>query len=163
MPSRRPAAILALTALLAVAAFPALAAEGAKEGASEAVLVAQIVTLVLAGRLLGEAMQRIGQPAVMGQLLAGLLLGPSLFGALWPDAQHALFPAKGGQKAMLDAVSQVGILMLLLLAGMETDLSLVRKVKRAAFSTSVAGIAIPFACGFALGELLPEVGVDCSR
>ena len=54
MPSRRPAAILALAALLAVAAFPALAAEGAKEGASEAVLVAQIVTLVLPGRLLGE-------------------------------------------------------------------------------------------------------------
>src|SRR3954452_16499165 len=104
MPSRRPAAILALTALLAVAAFSALAAEGAKEGASEAVLVAQIVTLVLTGRLLGEAMQRIGQPAVMGQLLAGLLLGPSLFGAPWPDAQHALFPAKGEQKAMLDAV-----------------------------------------------------------
>ena len=157
MPTRRPAAILvALVALLAVAALPALAAEGAKEGGSEAVLVAQIIALVLAGRLLGEAMQRIGQPAVMGQLLAGLLLGPSLFGALWPEAQHALFPAKGEQKAMLDAVSHLGILMLLLLAGMETDLSLVRKVKRAALSTSVAGIAIPFACGFALGEFLPQ-------
>ena len=53
----------------------------------------RLVALLLVGRLLGEAMQRIGQPAVMGQLLAGLLLGPSVLGALWPELQHALFPA----------------------------------------------------------------------
>jgi Kef-type K+ transport system membrane component KefB/nucleotide-binding universal stress UspA family protein len=57
---------------------------------------------------------------------------------------------------MLDAVSQLGILLLLLLTGMETDLGLVRRVRRAALSVSVAGIAVPFACGFALGEFLPE-------
>src|SRR3954453_10044274 len=148
------AAFLGLAVLSAPGALGAEVSRGS--GPSEVIFLTQIIVLLLVGRLLGEAMQRIGQPAVMGQLLAGLLLGPSLFGALWPDAQHALFPAKGEQKAMLDAVSQVGILMLLLLAGMETDLSLVRKVKRAAFSTSVAGIAIPFACGFALGEFLPQ-------
>ena len=57
---------------------------------------------------------------------------------------------------MIDAVSQLGILLLLLLTGMETDLKLVRKVGRAAISVSLAGIAVPFACGFALGQLLPE-------
>jgi Kef-type K+ transport system membrane component KefB len=56
---------------------------------------------------------------------------------------------------MIDAVSQLGILMLLLLTGMETDLRLVKKARRAAISTSAAGIIVPFACGFALGELLP--------
>ena len=59
------------------------------------------------------------------------------------------------QKAMIDAVSQLGILMLLLLTGMETDLRLVKQARRAAISTSAAGIVVPFACGFALGELLP--------
>ena len=57
---------------------------------------------------------------------------------------------------MLDAVSALGILMLLLLTGMETDLKLVKRARRAAVSVSAAGIAIPFVCGFALGELLPE-------
>ncbi|HEV2100025.1 MAG TPA: cation:proton antiporter, partial [Stellaceae bacterium] len=101
-------------------------------------------------------MQRIGQPAVMGQLIAGILLGPSVLGALWPAGQHALFPTGADQKAMLDAVAQLGILLLLLLAGMETDLSVVRRSRRAAFSTSICGIALPFLCGFALGELLPD-------
>jgi len=122
---------------------------------SEALFLAQIVLLLLVGRLVGEAMQRIGQPAVMGQLIAGILLGPSVFGAIWPEAQRAVFAASPQQQSMIDGVSQLGILMLLLLTGMETDLRLVKKARRAAISASVAGIALPFACGFALGELLP--------
>jgi Kef-type K+ transport system membrane component KefB/nucleotide-binding universal stress UspA family protein len=135
--------------------MPAWAAEG-KGGASEAVLIAQILLLIVAGRLLGEAMLRIGQPAVMGQLLAGILLGPSVLGILWPDAQHFLFPKVPEQKAMIDGLAQFGILMLLLLAGMETELSLVRSVRRAAVSASVSGITLPFICGFLLGQFLPE-------
>ena len=84
---------------------------------SEALFLAQIVLLLLVGRLMGEAMQRIGQPAVMGQLIAGILLGPSVFGAIWPEAQHAVFAAGPQQKSMIDGVSQLGILMLLLLTG----------------------------------------------
>jgi Kef-type K+ transport system membrane component KefB/nucleotide-binding universal stress UspA family protein len=122
---------------------------------SEALFLAQIVLLLLVGRLMGEAMQRIGQPAVMGQLIAGILLGPSVFGAIWPEAQRAVFAANPQQQSMIDAVSQLGILMLLLLTGMETDLRLVKKARRVAISTSAAGIVVPFACGFALGELLP--------
>jgi Kef-type K+ transport system membrane component KefB/nucleotide-binding universal stress UspA family protein len=123
---------------------------------SEALFIAQIVLLLLLGRLLGELMQRIGQPAVMGQLIAGVILGPSVFGALWPDAQHAIFPGGHEQKAMLEAVSDLGILMLLLLTGMETDLKLVKRARRAAVSVSAAGIAVPFVCGFVLGQFLPE-------
>jgi Kef-type K+ transport system membrane component KefB/nucleotide-binding universal stress UspA family protein len=122
---------------------------------SEALFLAQIVLLLLVGRLMGEAMQRIGQPAVMGQLIAGVLLGPSVFGAIWPEAQRAVFASNPQQQSMIDAVSQLGILMLLLLTGMETDLRLVKKARRAAVSVSAAGIVVPFACGFALGELLP--------
>ena len=134
----------------------ALAATGDTHGPSELVFVAQLIMLMLVGRLLGEVMLRFGQPAVMGQLIAGLVLGPSVLGALLPDFQHALFPAAKEQKAMLDAVAQFGILVLLLLTGMETDLKLVRESGRASFSASIAGIVVPFLCGVALGEALPD-------
>ena len=122
----------------------------------EAQFIAEIVLLLLVGRLLGELMQRIGQPAVMGQLVAGIILGPSVFGAIWPDAQRAIFAGGPEQKAMINAVSALGILMLLLLTGMETDLKLVRRASRAALSVSAAGIVVPFTCGVALGQYLPE-------
>lgn len=142
-------------ALLALAAAPAWATESGK-GPSEAIFIAQIVTLMVVGRLLGEAMSRLRQPAVMGQLIAGLLLGPSFFGLLFPDLQHALFPENPDQKAMVDAISQFGILLLLLLTGMETDLKLVRQTGRASLFASLMGIAIPFLCGVGLGEMLPD-------
>src|SRR5689334_19984127 len=146
---------LLLGAAAAVEVVPALAAEGGSRGGSQALFIAQLALLLLVGRLMGEAVQRIGQPAVMGQLIGGLLLGPSFFGLLWPSAQHAIFPADPVQKSMLDAVSELGVLMLLLLTGMETDLQLVRRVGGAAITVAIAGVAIPFACGFTLGEFLP--------
>ncbi len=123
---------------------------------SELLFVAQLAVLVVVGRLLGEAMLRVKQPAVMGQLVAGLVLGPSLLGAVFPAFQHALFPDAPEQKAMLNAVAQFGILLLLLLTGMETDLKLVRQTGRAALFASLAGIVVPFLCGVALGEALPD-------
>lgn len=129
---------------------------GKPTGPSEFLLVAQIVLLIAVGRGLGEIMQRIGQPSVIGELLAGIILGPSLFGWIWPEAQAAIFPKTPEQKAMIDGIAQFGILLLLLLTGMETDLKLVRKVGKAAIAISIAGILVPFACGFALGEFLPD-------
>ena len=70
--------------------------------------------------------------------------------------QHALFPKNPEQKAMIDGISQFGILLLLLLAGMETDLKLVRQKGRASLYASLMGIVIPFICGVALGEALPD-------
>ena len=155
--ARIPAAsFVVLLGTLLCPTSAALAAEQAPTEPSEALFVAQIVLLLLFARTLGEIMQRIGQPAVMGQLLAGVILGPSVFGMLWPEAQHAIFSGGHEQKAMVEAVSDLGILLLLLLTGMETDLKLVRRVRRAAVSVSAAGIIVPFACGFALGQFLPE-------
>ncbi|MCW3474952.1 cation:proton antiporter domain-containing protein [Limobrevibacterium gyesilva] len=120
--------------VVVIVAPATLAANEAHRQPSEVLFVTQIVLLLIVGRLLGEGMQRLGQPAIMGQLLAGILLGPSALGALLPDVQHAIFPMTGEQKGMLDAVSQLGILMLLLLTGMETDLALTAKMRRAAVS-----------------------------
>jgi Kef-type K+ transport system membrane component KefB/nucleotide-binding universal stress UspA family protein len=143
------------TLAAALIALPALAADGGK-GPSDVIFLVQLITLMVVGRLLGEGMNRIGQPSVMGMLLGGIVLGPSVLGALLPDLQQAIFPKSSEQKAMLDGISQFGILLLLLLTGMETDLKLVRQVGRAALAISLTGVAVPFACGFALGWLLPD-------
>lgn len=120
------------------------------------VFIAEILLMLLVGRLLGELMQRFGQPAVLGQLLAGILLGPTVLGNLWPAAHQLIFPNTPEQKKMIDAISQLGILMLLLLAGMETDFSIVKRMRRTALFSSLSGIVFPFACGFFLGEILPD-------
>lgn len=120
-----------------------------------AIFVAELILLLFFGRLLGEVMARIGQPAIFGQLLAGILLGPSVFGALLPEARHLVFPDTPALKSMIDAVSQIGILLLLLLTGMETNLSLVNRRRRAVVSSSLFGIAVPFGCGVLLTYLLP--------
>jgi Kef-type K+ transport system membrane component KefB/nucleotide-binding universal stress UspA family protein len=124
-------------------------------GASAAIFLSQIVVLLLAGRLLGELLSRWGQPPVMGQLLGGVVLGPSVLGHLFPAAELALFPHAPPQKAMLDAVAQLGVLLLLLLTGMETDLSIMRYSGRAALNVSLTGIALPFLFGVLAIELLP--------
>ena len=147
---------LVLPLLLIVPAL-ALAQEGSGGSKpSEELLLAQIIILIFCGRLLGELMQRIGQPAVVGQLVAGLMLGPSVLGVLWPGAEQMLFPKHMAQKAMLDGIAQIGILLLLLLTGMQTDLRLVRKVGKPAIAISLTGIVIPFAFGVALGEFIPD-------
>jgi Kef-type K+ transport system membrane component KefB/nucleotide-binding universal stress UspA family protein len=134
----------------------ALAADGQSSGPSVLIFIAQLIALLFCGRLMGELMQRIGQPAVMGQLIAGILLGPSVLGALSPQIEYLLFPAKPEQKAMIDAVAQLGIVLLLLLTGMETDLWVVRRSRRTAFSVSIAGVVVPFLLGVSIGELLPN-------
>lgn len=150
--------------LLALALLPfssiALAAGAEKAsgvgGSAEGVFVVDILLLLVVGRGLGELLERIGQPAIMGQLIGGILLGPSLFGWVWPSAQHMLFSNDPSHKSMIDAVSQLGILLLLLLTGMETDLRLVKRVGAACISISTTGILVPFACGFTLAQFLPE-------
>src|SRR5258708_1000482 len=121
-PARRgpglPVAVVLVAAGAVAWAAPAIAATGGA-APSEGLLLAQIVIVVVLARGVGELMLRLGQPAVMGHLLAGIVLGPSVFGLLWPAAEHVLFPPSPGQKAMIAGLSNFGILMLLLLAGME--------------------------------------------
>ncbi len=127
-----------------------------------AIFVAELILLLVVGRLLGEVMGRFGQPAIFGQLLAGVVLGPSVFGALLPEVRHAIFPGTPTLKAMIDAVSQIGVLLLLLLTGMETNLALINRKRRAVISTSAFGIAVPFICGVLLAYSLPAEVVPAS-
>ncbi len=121
-----------------------------------AIFAAELILLLLVGRALGEAMNRFGQPALFGQLIAGVVLGPSVFGLLWPEAHRFLFPDNNKTlKAMIDAISQIGILLLLLLTGMETNLAMIKRRKRAVVASSISGIAVPFALGVAMAYVMP--------
>jgi Kef-type K+ transport system membrane component KefB len=72
-----------------------------------AIFAAQLILLLLFGRLLGELMNRVGQPALFGQLLAGVVLGPSVFGVVLPELRHLVFPDDKTLKSMIDAISQI--------------------------------------------------------
>ena len=119
----------------------------------------EISLLLLIARGLGELMRRFDLPPVVGELLAGVVLGPSLFGALLPGVQGHIFPRIQEQADLLSVVSWLGVLLLLIVTGLETDLNLIVRKGRTALLISLGGIIVPFATGFGLGWLLPETFV----
>jgi Kef-type K+ transport system membrane component KefB/nucleotide-binding universal stress UspA family protein len=120
------------------------------------VLLLQLALLLIVARSLADLMVRIGQPAVIGELLAGVLLGPTIFGHFSPELFMLAFPQEVAQFQLLEAVSWLGMILLLLLTGLETDIRLMRNLGRAATMASVFGMVIPFGSGLALGWLLPD-------
>jgi Kef-type K+ transport system membrane component KefB/mannitol/fructose-specific phosphotransferase system IIA component (Ntr-type) len=113
-------------------------------------------TLLAAARLLGELAHRFGQPAVIGEIVAGILLGPTVLGELWPSASHYLFPRQGNPAIVLQGLAWVAVVMFLLVAGMEVDLSRVFRQGKAAMAVSVSGIAAPFLIGLAAALSVPD-------
>jgi Kef-type K+ transport system membrane component KefB/nucleotide-binding universal stress UspA family protein len=114
-----------------------------------------MATLLCVARLLGEVCLRYGQPAVLGELGAGILLGPSILGSLSPGTSFVI-PHSPAQGHLLAIISTLGSMMLLLITGMETDLQLIRRRRRAAFGVWAGGVFVPLASGFALGMVLPD-------
>ncbi len=124
-----------------------------------------LLVILVAARMLGALMRRIGQPAVVGELAAGLLLGPSLLGRVAPDAFDWLFPADDVQTGMLFTVGWLGVLLLLVATGFETDLGLIGRLGRAATIVSTGSLLVPALAGFAAGWFIPDafVGDDTQR
>jgi Kef-type K+ transport system membrane component KefB/nucleotide-binding universal stress UspA family protein len=118
------------------------------------VLLVQVATLLFAARALGEVAQRLGQPSVVGEIFAGILLGPSLLSGLFPGLW--IVPHNEVQGHLLETVSLIGAMFLLLITGLETDLQLIRRHARTALGVSFGGIAVTFASGFLLGQWLPD-------
>ncbi len=121
-----------------------------------------LLVILVAARVLGTLMQRIGQPAVVGELAAGLVLGPSLLGKVAPDVTDWLFPADDAQTAMLFTVGWIGVLFLLVATGFETDLGLIRRLGRAATLVSAGSLIVPAIAGFAVGWYIPGAFVGDS-
>jgi Kef-type K+ transport system membrane component KefB len=108
------------------------------------VLVALIV-IIAASRGLGIVFKWIGQPAVIGEVFAGICLGPSLLGRFWPDAQAFILPQDVA--SYLELLSQVGVILFMFLVGLELDTSLLRRRTHATVAVSHASIVVPFVLG----------------
>ena len=118
-------------------------------------LLIQVAALLGLARLLGEICQRIGQPTVVGEILAGVLLGPSVLGALAPSLAAWTIPQNAIQGHLLELVSLIGVMLLLVITGLETDLALIRRKARTALGVAVGGLVVPFISGLVLGWLFP--------
>jgi|CZKU01.1.fsa_nt_gi Kef-type K+ transport system membrane component KefB/mannitol/fructose-specific phosphotransferase system IIA component len=119
------------------------------------VFLLSLAVLLSVARLLGEGARRLGFPLVFGELAAGILLGPTVLGRLSPSAQHGLFPG-GVPSNMVAGYTNVGVVLLLTVAGLEVNLGIVRRRGRSALLTSLMGIVMPLAGGVLLGVLLPD-------
>ncbi|GAB4311350.1 MAG: hypothetical protein Kow0059_01350 [Candidatus Sumerlaeia bacterium] len=113
--------------------------------------------MLLIARLLGEIARVMHQPSVLGEILAGLVLGPTVLGTLYPEVTAWLFPTTGPVAAGIEAITTIGIALFLLVAGMEVNLSIVWRQGRPALLVGAMGMIIPFALGFAAGWLAPEL------
>jgi Kef-type K+ transport system membrane component KefB/nucleotide-binding universal stress UspA family protein len=119
------------------------------------VLLVQLALMLLVARLGAGASRAVGLPAVVGELAAGIILGPSVFGHYAPQTFAVLCSQTAEQFHLLETVGLLGLVLLLLLTGIETDLKLLRNLGRAAAVASAFGMLVPFVFGFVLGMLMP--------
>lgn len=116
-----------------------------------------LAVLLAAARVMGEVARRFGQPAVLGEIVAGVLLGRTALGKIDPALMGWLFPSSGAAAVVQEAFSALAAALFLLIAGMEVDLSRLWRQGRTALSVSAGGIAVPFALGFAAAWWTPAV------
>ena len=115
-----------------------------------------LVVLAVAARGLGVLVRRFGQPSVVGELLAGLALGPSVLGNVAPGVESWLFPGTALQSGLIVVVATVGVVMMLIYTGFETDLALIRSLGRATLFVAGCSVLLPLAVGVGAGAVLPS-------
>ena len=120
------------------------------------VFFTQLFVLLVLARLLGRLARRVGQPAVIGEITAGVLLGPSVFGRVWSDGFDWFLPDDPVQGAMLLTVGWLGVVLLLLGTGFETDLALIRRMGGAVVIVASGSLIVPFAMGLGTGWIIPD-------
>jgi Kef-type K+ transport system membrane component KefB len=118
-------------------------------------LCADLAIIIAAARFFGWLFAKVGQPPVVGEILAGVILGPSVLGRLYPGAIQTLLTPK--TTAVLSAMAQVGLILLMLLIGLEFPFDRLRHAAKASLSVAVAGIVVPFAASWFLAEWLYEL------
>src|SRR5690606_38586169 len=117
-------------------------------------LLVQIITIIIAARFMGWLCTKVGQPTVIGEMLAGILLGPSLLGQVAPHVSEVLFPITS--LGNLQMLSQIGLIFFMFIVGMELDLKVLRNKANDAVVISHASIIMPFALGIALAYFVYE-------
>lgn len=119
----------------------------------------QLAVILLFCRFVGLVAKRFGQPQVVAEMIAGVMLGPSLFGLVWPEAQQGIFPWDPTQKtrdtqSYLFPASQLGLALYMFVVGLEFRMDIVRRHLRSSVAVSIAGMVAPFVLGAGLGWLL---------
>jgi Kef-type K+ transport system membrane component KefB len=114
------------------------------------IVIIQLIVIVAAARFFGGLFRRIGQPLVCGEIAAGLILGPSLFGGIFPTLFHTVFNPSVGQ--IFSVMSQIGLILLMFLIGLEFDFGHLTENRGTALSVSIVGIVLPFSLGMLLGR-----------
>ncbi|MGE5433101.1 MAG: cation:proton antiporter, partial [Syntrophomonadaceae bacterium] len=120
------------------------------------VFLTSIGIMLLLARLLGELFIKFRQPSIIGEILAGIILGPTVMGALMPGFSGWLFPKTPEIQVAMDGIVSLAVVMLLLVSGLEVDLAVVVRQSKTAFLTSFMGIIFPFALGFSLAYMYPD-------
>ncbi|MEO6539484.1 MAG: cation:proton antiporter [Ferruginibacter sp.] len=115
-------------------------------------LLLQIIVIIACARLFGFLFKKIGQPAVIGEIVAGIVLGPSIVGAFFPEITNFLFPA--ASLGTLNFLSQIGLILFMFIIGMELDLKAIGKQAYAAVIISHASIIIPYTLGMGLAYFI---------
>ena len=117
---------------------------------------AELLVIYTLARLLGAGAQKLGLPSVVGELSAGVVLGPSLFGSVWEGGFDWFLPGSEVQSTLLLAVSWFSAAFLLLVAGFETDLPLIRRLGRAAALVTLGSLLVPLVGGLLVGSQIPD-------
>jgi Kef-type K+ transport system membrane component KefB len=115
----------------------------------------QLSVMLALGRLMAEVARKFKQPAVVGEIVAGVILGPTILGMISPESFDVLFPKIGNSTLALDGFTRVAVVLLLFIAGLEVDLHIVFQQGKQALSTSFFGLIIPFFLGFIIPFSFP--------
>ncbi|HTE30215.1 MAG TPA: cation:proton antiporter [Chryseolinea sp.] len=119
-----------------------------------ATLLIQILTIIVVARIFGWICKKLGQPTVVGEMIAGIVLGPSLLGLYFPEFSAVLFPK--ASLPNLQFLSQIGLILFMFIVGMELDLKVLRNKAHEAVVVSHASIIVPFALGIGLAYFIYE-------
>ena len=117
-----------------------------------AILLLQIITIIIVARSFGWIFRKIGQPSVIGEIIAGIFLGPSVVGMYFPHYSAMLFPSES--LGNLQFLSQIGLMLFMFVIGMELDLKVLKNKANDAVVISHASIVIPFALGMGLSYFI---------
>jgi Kef-type K+ transport system membrane component KefB len=120
-------------------------------------ILLQIEVMLAFALVFGGLMKRLHQPAVLGEILGGIILGPTILGAVAPALQSELFPVSGETSRILYAVAYLGLVAFVFIAGLELDLTCIRRQSRNTLITSISGVILPFALGYAMVVLMPQL------
>lgn len=118
-------------------------------------LLLQLATMLLLARVFAEIAQKFKQPAVVGEIIAGIILGPTIMGMVGPDFFEFMFRSNPSANLALDGIVQMAVILLLFIAGLEVELHLVWAQGKSAVSISLLGLIIPFVLGFIFPYFFP--------